>query len=152
MSDVIFQGWHYAQQQGLLTANPDVRLKLVMSGFTGASEEDAINVDDITTLDEFDGLGYQEVDCENPAFAYSTSDNEMQLDFDNDEFNESGGSVTPGSDDAIGIFVYLYVDGTDANDIALGFTDAGGFPFNASNSAINLSIPVGGLMFVRQAA
>ena len=71
---------------------------------------------------------------------------------DREMAHEMGEAMTPGSDDAIGILVYLYVDGTDANDIALGFTDSGGFPFNASNSAVNLSVASTGLMFVRQAA
>lgn len=152
MSDVIFQGWHHAQQQGLLTATPDVRLKLVMSGFTGESEEDSINIADLTALDEFDGIGYLELDCENVDMSYDTASDEMRLDFDDGEFNAVDGSSTPGSDDAVGIVAYLYVDGTDANDILLGFTDSGGFPFNAANNALQLTVPSGGFMFVRQAA
>lgn len=151
MSDVVFQGFHHAQQQGLLDSAPDVRLMLVMSGFTGETEEDAVNLDDITTIDEFDGIGYQRIDCANVDFSYDTSADEMRLDFDDDEFNATDGSSTPGSDDAVGILAYLHVDGTEANDIALGFTGSGGFPFNAANNAIQLKVPATGLMFVRRA-
>jgi len=151
MADTIFQGFQYALVQGLLASAPDVRLKLVMSSFTGASEEDAINLDDITTIDEFDGIGYQEIDCASVTFAYDSTANEYQLDFEDDEFNASGGTSTPGSDDAIGMLLYLYVDGTEANDIALAYTTSGGFPFNASNNAIALTVNSSGFAYLKAA-
>jgi len=151
MSDVIYQGWHYAQEQGLLTDGADVRLMLVMGGFTGATEQSAINLADITDLDEFDGLGYQQVDCANVTWTYDATAHEMRLDFDNDEFNAAGGTVTPGSADAVGVVAYLYVDGTDANDIILGFHDPASFPFNGANSAINATVPTDGFMYAEQA-
>jgi len=76
MADVIYQGMHYALVEGLLSGTPDVRLMLVMSGFTGETEEDAINIADISTLDEFDGIGYVEITCQNLTFTYDTASDE----------------------------------------------------------------------------
>lgn len=151
MADVIFQGGFKALADGELAGSPDIRLALVMSGFTGASEEDSINVADLTTLDEFDGVGYQRLDAESVSFAYDSVEDEYQLTFDAGEFNASGGTVTPGSDDAIGILVILYVDGTAANDILIGFTDSGGFPFNGANTVIQYTPHADGMLVLRAA-
>lgn len=151
MADIIFQGGYKALVDGLLASAPDIRLRLVMSSFSGATEEDSINVADLSTVDEFDGLGYLEIDCANVSFAYDSTENEYQLTFDADEFNASGGTVSPGSDDAIGILVVLNVDGTDANDYLIGFTDSGGFPFNGANTAITYTPSADGILVLRAA-
>lgn len=151
MGDVIYQGMHYALVEGLLAGSPDIRLMLVMSGFTGETEEDAINLADISTLDEFDGIGYLQIDCANVDFSYDAADDEYQLTFDPAEFNAGAGSVAAGSDDAMGMVVYLYVDGTDANDIILGYTDAGGFPLNGTGTAITYTPHADGLLYTAAA-
>lgn len=151
MADTIFQGYFKALVEGDLDGTPDIRLKLVMGGFTGATEEDAINLDDISDLDEFDGVGYQEIDCANVTFTYDATDDEYQLKFDADEFNAASGTVAAGSDDYEGLFVYLYVDGTSANDICLGHTTSGGFPGQATNQAITYTPHADGLNFLRAA-
>jgi len=149
MSDQLYKGGYDALVGGLLEGSPDVRLKLVMSGFS--FDADDVNLAD-GTVDEFDGIGYLEIDCANVAFAYDADADEYQLTFDADEFNLSGGSVTPGSDDAIGILVYLYVDGTPANDMLIGFTDSGGFPFNGANTEIVYTPHPDGMLVLRAAA
>lgn len=149
MAEVVFKGFYEALAGGLLEGTPDIRIRLVMSGFTGETEEDAVYRADLTAVDEFDGVGYVALDCANVATAYSDADDEWQLDFDDDDF---GDPVAPGSDDIYGMLVELYVDGTAANDYVLGFSDQGGFGVNANNGPLNLVLPAGGLMFVRQAA
>lgn len=153
MADIIFKGGYDALVQGLLDGAPDIRLALVMSGFTGATagQEDSVNVADLTDLDEFDGFGYQRLDAENVSFAYDATENEYQLTFDPGEFNADGETVTPGSDDAIGIVVILNVDGTDANDMLIGFTDSGGFPFNGANTVIQYTPHADGMLVLRAA-
>ena len=151
MADQIYKGGMVALVQGLLETTPDIRLMLVMSGFTGifgGGEEDAVNLADFAVIDEFDGIGYVQIDCTTVVFAYDATSNEYRLTFDADEFNVPAGSVAPGSGDAIGILVYLYVDGTDANDIAIGFTDSGGFPANAANGAITYTPHVDGMLYL----
>jgi len=149
MADLIFQGGFKALADGLLSGSPDIRLWLVMSSFSGASELTAVNVADLSVVDEFDGLGYERIDCQNVSFAYDSAENEYQLTFDADEFNADGGTVTPGSDDAAGILVVLYVDGTDANDYVIGFTDSGGFPVTGANTSIQYTPHADGLIALR---
>lgn len=146
MADQLYKGFFEALEQGLLEGAPDIRLFLFMSGFT--ADADAVNLDD-ATLDEFDGAGYARIDCANVVAGYVDGDDEWQLDFDDDDF---GDPVAPGSDDIEGLGVYLYVDGTAANDILLGTTTEGGFGVPANNGSLSLVLPATGLLFVRQAA
>jgi len=148
MTDQLYQGGYYAVVNGLLAGSPDVRLKLVTADFS--YDPDDIYLQD-GTLGEFDGIGYQEIDCQNVSFAYDAAEDEYQLTFDADEFNASGGTVTPGSQDATGIAIYLYVDG-GAGDILIGYTDSGGFPFNAANTEILYTPHADGMLVLRQAA
>lgn len=145
MADVIYKGFYEALEQGLLDGTPDVRCGLYMSGFT--FDEDAVNLAD-GTLDEFDGAGYTRLDCADVTTGYVDADDEWQLDFSDGDF---GDPVAPGSEVIAGLFAYLYVDGTAANDIILASTTTGGFGVNANNGALNLALPTGGLLFVRQA-
>lgn len=107
----------------LLVDGADVRGMLVMTGFTGESEEDAETLADITTVDEYDGLGYQQLDVENWAGAYDDSSDEWRWDFDAGAFNAAGGTVDAGSDDWTGILWYLYTGATDAEKYVLWFED-----------------------------
>lgn len=155
MSNIEFQGVMYALVNGLLVDDADVRGKLVMSGFSGGDtdQEDAINLADLTTVDEFDGTGYQELDCENVTMAYDATADEYQLNFDAGEFNGPGSTVSAGSDDFIGIIWYLYVDGTEANDIILTFTDDGtGFPGNGVGTALTYTPATDGPIYLGKAA
>lgn len=145
---MLFKGFYDSLEDGSLEGAPDIRLALVMSGFTGESEEDSVNLADITDLDEFDGAGYARIDCANVAAGYDSTDDEWQLDFDDDSF---GDPVAPGSDDIYGTLVYLYVDGTASGDIVLAFTTEGA-GVNASNGAVGFTVPADGLLFVRDAA
>lgn len=146
MADIIFAGYHEARDAGLLAGTPDIRLALVMSGFTG--DADSVNVADVT-LDEFDGVGYARLDAASVTAGYVDADDEWQLAMASGDF---GDPVAPGSDVIAGMVAILNVDGTAANDYILGFTDTGGFGVNANNGPLNLTIPAAGLMFDRQAA
>jgi hypothetical protein len=149
MADTIFKGFYQALEAGLLTGSPDVRVKLVMGSFTGEAEEDAVHVSDLTNVDEFDGLGYGELDCSGVTAGYVDADDEWRLGFDAADF---GDPVAPGSDVIKGLLAILHVDGDPAHDYVLGFTDAGGFGVNANNGPLSLALPAAGLLFVRQAA
>lgn len=150
MADIQYQGFKKALVEGLLDGTPDIRLMLCMSSFTGESEEDAVYLDDITTLDEFDGVGYQQIDCANVAFDYDSDDDEYQLIFDAGEFNAEDETVAAGSDDATYLVHYLYVDG-GSGDIILASTDAGGLPFNAVGTAITYTPGATGTLYLGDA-
>ncbi len=146
---MIYKGFYDAFAAGLLETTPDIRIKLVMPSTTCDTEEDATTLSDFTNIDEFDGVGYAELDCSSVVTGYDTADDEWQLDFSDDDF---GTTVAAGSDVIQGMLVYLYVDGTDANDIALGYFDSGpGFGSNANGGSLDLTLPASGLMFVRSA-
>jgi hypothetical protein len=149
MADTIFRGFYQALEAGLLTGSPDVRVKLVMGSFSGEAEQDAVHVGDLTNIDEFDGLGYGELDCANVTAGYVDAADEWRLGFDAAEF---GDPVAPGSDVITGLLAILHVDGDPDHDHVLGFTDAGGFGVNANNGPLSLTLPAAGLLFVRQAA
>ena len=145
MAAIVYKGWHEARGAGLLEGTPDVRNILVMSSFTGATQKLAVNLDDFVDLDEFDGVGYGRQDCAGVSAAYADADEEWQLDWD-DDVEAFGDDVAPGAEVVYGMVTYLYVDGTAANDIALGFTDDG-FGVNAANGKLGLTLPVGGLIY-----
>jgi len=145
MADQIYQGFYNALQAGDLAGTPDIRYALFMSGFSFDADSETLADG---TLDEFDGGGYARQTAANVTFAYVDADDEMQLDSDDVEF---GDPVAAGSDDITGVALLLYVDGTDA-DVILASTTAGGFPAQANNGSLTLTLPAAGLLFVRQAA
>lgn len=150
MGDTIYQGGMKALITGLLVSGCDLRLMLVAEDFSGdGAEEDAVNLDDFTTIDEFGGAGYIEISAASVTVAYDATADEYRIDLDAGEFNASGGTVAVGPRDAIGILVKLHIDGTDANDLAIGFTTSGGFPINGVNTAIVYTPHADGLMFLR---
>jgi hypothetical protein len=148
MATTIFQGFYDDLLAGELTGAPDLRVLLVMSSFSGETEEDAQTLSDITTLDEFDGVGYSRLDLAGVAVAYDSTADEVQFDGTDGSF---GDPVAPGSDVIYGMVVYRYVDGTAANDVVHAFTSDGGFGVNANNGPLSLTVPAAGLLFIRPA-
>lgn len=147
MATVIYKGFYDSLEAGDLAA-PDIRILLVMSATTCDTEEDAVNLADFTTLDEFDGVGYSRLDCASVTTGYNATDDEWQLDCASGSF---GDPVAPGSDVIQAMVVYLHVDGTAANDVALAYSSDGGFGVNANNGDLALTVPAAGLMFARTA-
>lgn len=147
MADIIYKGLFEAWTAGDLVS-PDVRLMLVMPGTTCDTEQLAVHVEDITTVDEFDGVGYSEQTCTTVTFAYVDGDLQMQLNMDSAV--SFGDPVAPGSDIIQGMLVKLYIDGTDANDYVLAYTETGGFGGNANNGILSLTIPAAGLIYAEQ--
>lgn len=127
MADIVFAGGLIANTAGLLEGNPDIRLMLVGPDFTGAAEPEAVHFDDLTTIDEFGGAGYQRIDCANVVMAYDAGAHEMRITFDAAYFNadEDSGTVAADGDGWIGVVFRLHVDGTDASDYLLAFFDTG---------------------------
>ena len=81
MAAVVFKGFYTALQAGSLAGTPDIRHKLTMGDTTCDTEEDSVYLSDFTDIDEFDGIGYAELDAASVTFAYVDADDEMQLDF-----------------------------------------------------------------------
>ena len=131
MAAVIHKGFYEALLAGDLAGTPDLRCLLTMSATTCDTEDYGVVVlSDFTDIDEFDGVNYVRLDCASVTVAYDDGDEELQIDFTSPA--SFGDPVAPGSDVISGMLVYLYVDGDPDNDIALGWTDQGGFGVNAS--------------------
>jgi hypothetical protein len=139
MAAQVYKGFWTALEAGSL-ASPDIRYGLYMSGFS--FDADSINLAD-GTLDEFDGVGYARVDAASVTSGYVDADDEWQLDSSDAVF---GDPVAPGSEVIAGMFGYLHVDGTAANDIILFSTDEGGFGVNANNGSLSFALPTGGIL------
>lgn len=123
----------------------DLRVKLLMSDTTADTEQDATNIDDITTLDEYDGSGYAEIDGANLTVAEDAANNRAEITIDAGTF---GATVAAGTRNAVGMLVYVRVDGTAANDYPVAWIDSGGFPFNGNGGAVNLTPNAEGLLQV----
>jgi hypothetical protein len=150
MADVIYKGGMDAMKQGLLDPTPDLRVILVMTDTSVDTEEETTTMAGFTDIDEFDGVGYVEI-VEATSWAYDSASDEWRLDFADAKFNVPPGTVAPATRDAQGMLLYLWVDGTDANDIPIAYTDSGGFPFNAANGDIDLTVHANGFAFLRAA-
>jgi hypothetical protein len=149
MAIVWFEGGITAAANGDLIGAPDLRGRLTM-GSTTCDTEDAVNIADFTTVDTFDGVGYSDIDFANVASAYDAATRKWQWTADN---GNCGTMVAEGTDDTSGMLILLRVDGTDANDIAIAWTDEGGLAgANAHSGALNIVLTDGILMALGAAA
>jgi hypothetical protein len=100
----------------------DIRARLVMTNTTCDTEIDAIdNLSDYTTIDVADSTGYADVALTGETVTANDTDNRGDFDTSsNIVFSGLSGDATR---DYQGVLLYLYVDGTDANDIPLQYVD-----------------------------
>lgn len=150
MASQIFKGGLDDLKNGDLDGTPDLRIMLSMGGHSFFSDDPGlvVNVDDITTQDEFDGLGYTELDAAGVVWSFDATADEWRLTF-TDGDDVFGDPVAPGAGNIAALLVKRYVDGTDANDIAIGATSDGGFGVNTANGKLGLTLPAEGLLFHR---
>ena len=123
----------------------DVRVILVMSDTTADTDQDAATIAAITTLDEYDGSGYAEIDGANLTVAEDAPNNRAEITIDAGNF---GTTVGVGTRQAVGAVVYAFVDGTPGNDWPIAFIDSGGFPFDGNGGQINFTPNAEGLLQV----
>ena len=136
MAIVVYKGARVDLLAGNVTAAADVRVLAVMSGSTAPTDEDAVNLANITTLAEFDGSGYSRIDLASVAVATDDVNDRHEVTAAAGSF---GANVAAGSDPAIGLVYYRRVDGTAANDVAWCYNDSGGFPFDPGGGAWDLT-------------
>lgn len=146
MTRLRFQGFEDARDAGDLAGTPDLRVALAMSGFSFT--ENAVNLAD-GTLDRFDGANYQDYDAAGVAVAWAS--NQRVWTCDNGAGDEFGTSVAAGSEAPVWLVVYLYVDGTAANDIILAASDEGSFS-DGNGSDMGLTLVDDILLFSQSAA
>ena len=115
----------------------DIRARLCMTNTTCDTELDAINtLSNYTTIDVSDATGYADVALDTETVTANDTDN--RGDFDTATAIVFSGLSGDATRDYQGILLYKYVDGTDANDIPLGFVD---FTADVPKEATQVTVP-----------
>lgn len=140
--------WYTPSKQRLAQANADfdtvdLRGKLCMSNTTADTEQDAAVMADITTLDEYDGSGYSELDFAGITVTEDDANNRSEIHVDAGTF---GSTVAAGTRSIVGLLYYVRVDGTDANDYPVAWKDLS--TFNGNGGAINFTENAEGILQV----
>jgi hypothetical protein len=119
----------------------DLRLKLCMSNTTADTDRDAANLTAITTLDEYNGAGYAEIDAAGLVVNRDDPNNRAEIDISDGSF---GAAVAVGTRQAVGMLYYVRVDGTPGNDYPVAWKDV--TPFDGNGGAVNLTVHAEGLL------
>lgn len=110
------------------TLTGDIRAALLMTntsvtGDIGAAE----TLDDIGTLDEYDGSGYARVALTNKTFTFSDPLDGYRWTSDPITWANLGAGTRP----AAGVLLYLHVN-DDTDSVPILWLDTGGFPINGN--------------------
>lgn len=119
----------------------DLRAKLCMSNTTADTDQDATNMAGITTVDEYNGSGYSEIDFTGVSVAADNANDRAEIDYADGSF---GTAVAAGTRNWVGILYYVRVDGTSANDFPVAWVDL--TPANGNGGAVNLTVNAEGLL------
>lgn len=114
----------------------DVRARLCMTNTTCDTENDAVQtLSDFTTIDASDATGYADIDMDGLAVTVDDGNDRAEFDANDLSFSGLSGNATR---DYQGVLLYVYVDGTDANDKAICFID---FTSDVPKEATTVSVP-----------
>lgn len=98
----------------------DIRIQLVMTDSTCDTENDGIvNIVDFTTLDEMDGANYVVKALTGEVVNKDDANDRAEFDADDVTYTALGN----GARNILGILLYKFVDGTDANDLVIAFIE-----------------------------
>jgi len=122
----------------------DARVLLAMSNTTADTDQDALTISGIGTLDEYDGSGYSRAQIAAQAVTRDDPNNRAEL--SGTSPISFGATVGAGSRSAAGAVVYAHVDGTAANDWPIAWIDTGGFPINGGGGPFQIAINAEGLL------
>jgi len=125
MSHVLNDAKRAVAEAEIDLATADWRVLLVMLNSTVPSENDGIiNLDDYSILDEFDGAGYSRKTLTGVTLTKVDASDNVQLVANNPVWT----SQAAGTRNIAGALLYIYVDGTAANDIPFAFFTGAGAP------------------------
>lgn len=127
-------------------AGNDIRVMLVMTNTTADTDQDALTLSGITTLDEYDGAGYSRAALASQVVTRDDANNRAEVSATSPV--SFGATVAAGTRQAAGALVYRHVDGTAANDQPIAYIDTGGFPLNGGGGPFELAINAEGLLQV----
>lgn len=137
MASVIYNEALRAIAAGEIDLNAaDIRARLCMTNTTVDTQNDGmVNLADFTTIDPADATGYADVALANEAVNKDDTNDRAEFDADDVVFSSLGGDA---SRDYQGVLLYVYVDGTNANDKALAFID---FTADIPAAATQVTVP-----------
>jgi hypothetical protein len=119
-------------------AGHDIRALLVMTNTTADTDQDAGTLSAITTLDEYDGVGYSRAALASQAVVRDDPNNRAE--FTSTTPVSFGATVAAGTRSAQAMLIYRFVDGTAANDQPIAFIDTGGFPLNGGGGPFEVAM------------
>ena len=125
-------------------AGHDIRVMLCMTDTTADTDQDALTIAGIGTLDEYDGSGYTRQPLASQSVVRDDANNRGE--FTATSPIEFGATVGAGTRLAAGALVYRHVDGTAANDQPIAWIDSGGFPINGGGGPFRITINAEGLL------
>lgn len=123
----------------------DIRLLIVMSNTTCATERDANTIAGFTTLDESDAAGYTSggVALTGETVIEDAPGNRAYF----DAANASFASLAAGTRQYAGLLLYKFVTNVPSS-IPLGWIDTPGFPFWGNGSTVNVQWNANGILQV----
>jgi len=144
MASVVYNELKRANAAGEIDLNADdIRGRLVMSNTTCDTENDGVaNISDFTTVDACDDTGYSDFALANELVRKDDANDRAEFDADDASVANNGDA----SRNVVGVLIYKYVDGTDANDIPcfyLEFTS----PVTLDGATLNIQWDAEGLAY-----
>jgi hypothetical protein len=120
----------------------DLRVALLMTNTNAvAVRKTATFMSDITTLDEFDGIGYVRQVLASEALTHDSANDRIELTASANVWDD----LPAGSDDIAGAVVYRHVGADSANPV-LAWYDDGNFPLAATGLDFTVTWPAEGLL------
>lgn len=123
----------------------DIRAKLLMSNTTCDTENDGIStVSNFTTQDKSDATGYADVALASETVTKVDASDWAKFTSDNIVFSGLSGDATR---DYVGILLYKYVDGTDANDKPIAYIEFTGTVVKEATQ-VTVTCPANGWLYL----
>lgn len=121
MASIILNEFKRANAAGEIDLNADdIRARLVMANTTCDTENDGIvNIADYTTVDKCDSAGYADEEMDNEAVNKDDVNDRSEFDADDSTWLALAACTRK----LPGYLLYKWVDGTDANDLAIAYIE-----------------------------
>lgn len=122
-------------------ASDDIRVILVMTNSTADTDQDVEFVDDIGTLDEFDGANYARKALTGEAVNEDAANNRAEFDANDVQWAALGA----GTRQALGMILFKFVT-NDADSPVIAWIDTGGFPFSGNGGNVDVAWNAEGIL------
>lgn len=146
MASVIYNEFKRANMAGEIDMNAnDIRAYLCMSNTTCDTENDGkIDLADFTTIDKGDASGAAAVALGSETVTKVDASDRAEFSSSNVVFSGLGGNATR---DYVGMLLFKYVDGTDANDLAVAYIEFSA-PVVKEATQVTVNCPASGWFYL----